>query len=248
VESLIRSLIHFRAAEDPQPSAARGPLRPLPVPAGARHLPAEGGPAEGRQKAKARGEVRRTSSERITGSNPQPRRCATERVAQRMDLRLSSSGRVCPETRLAALRVLVTVNNFTGHVWDRSNVVLGGGIWSENGIPSEHWPKVHLDADGNVVPGEDWFMSESGGFATGTEGWVDYTTQGIAGTLRIHWNNPFAGGNEFTAVGPPQFAYGWGDPGGSDAHIDLHIGLPTAPPKEKKSASPTAFRGTAPSY
>jgi hypothetical protein len=124
---------------------------------------------------------------------------------------------------MAARTFFVSVQNFTGKVWDRVDVGLSHGAWSENGIPSEHWLKVSLDDDGNVVPGEDWFMSESDGFATGTEGFVDYTAQGVAGTLHIHWNNPFVGGNEFTAAGPNQFHYFWGDPGGTDANINLVI-------------------------
>jgi hypothetical protein len=141
---------------------------------------------------------------------------------------------------------LVTIKNSTSHVWDRGNVVLGRGVWSENGIPAEHIPRNGHDADDNPVPGTDWFMSETDGFGTGTEGWIDYTTRGIAGTLRIHWNNPTIGTNEFSAGGPPQFVYLWGDPGGTQAEITLRIEVPDAPLKEKEPADKTAFRGTAP--
>lgn len=124
---------------------------------------------------------------------------------------------------MAARSFFVSVKNFTGKKWDRGALVLNHGVWSENGIPSEHWLAAHFDDAGDLVPGEDWFMSESNGFATGTEGSVEYTSQGIAGTLHIHWNNPFVGGNEFTAIGPTQFTYNWGDPGGNDANITLRI-------------------------
>ena len=124
----------------------------------------------------------------------------------------------------AARSFFVSIKNFTGKTWDRGDVRLPHGMWTEpNGFPSEHIAKAHFDDAGDLVPGEDWFESESDGFATGTEGFVEYTAQGTAGTLRIHFNNPFVGGNEFTANGPNQFTYGWGDPGGSNANITLQI-------------------------
>jgi hypothetical protein len=125
---------------------------------------------------------------------------------------------------MATRSFFVSIKNFTGKIWDRGDVSLPHGKWTEpNGFPSEHVPKNHLDESGDVVPGTDWFEAESDGFATGVEGFVEYTSQGVAGTLRIHFNNPFIGGNEFTANGPSQFTYNWGDPGGSDANITLQI-------------------------
>jgi hypothetical protein len=118
---------------------------------------------------------------------------------------------------------LISIKNLTGRTWDRQDVGLNWGVWSQDGLPSEHWGPAHFDDSGDVVPGTDWFMSESDGFATGTEGWVDYTSQGLAGTLHIHWNNPFVGGNQFTASGPDGINYNWGDPGGNHASIELQI-------------------------
>src|SRR3712207_44308 len=46
----------------------------------------------------------------------------------------------------------------------------------------------------------DW-ESESNGFATGTEGRVTYQIEDVdgkrIGELRLHWNNPFVGSNEY---------------------------------------------------
>ena len=160
--------------------------------------------------------------------------------------RLAALTRTRGRLNMAFRSFLVSVANFTGKTWDRGAVQLLHGMWSENGIPAEHWQKVTLDGDGNPVPGTDWFMSESDGFGTGTEGVVEYTAQGV-GTLRIHWDNLAIGSNSFSADGPPRFAYIWGDPGGSDARIDLTIKLPTAPePLRKPTADPKAFTGTAP--
>ena len=143
---------------------------------------------------------------------------------------------------MAARTFRVTILNNTTHVWDRDNFGLMAGIWSGTAIPSEHVPRFGFDGEGNPVPGVDWFQSDSDGILTGTEGFVDYLTQGIAGTLHIHWNNPFSGHNSFTASGPLQFNYFWGDPGGNDARITLRIERRMGDLREKTEAEVASSR------
>lgn len=124
---------------------------------------------------------------------------------------------------MAARSFSITIQNWTGRQWQRSDVRLLHGEWSQQGQlqPPDTINKLHLNDEGDARPGVVFFESESDGFATGTEGTVNYTT--AEGTVILHWNNPFVGGNEFTARGPDQFAYFWGDPGGNDASIVLDI-------------------------
>lgn len=124
---------------------------------------------------------------------------------------------------MAARSFSVTLQNWTGRTWQRSDVRLLHGEWSNSGQlqPADILNPLHLDGEGDARPGLVFFESESDGFATGTEGTVNYTT--AEGTVSIHWNNPFVGGNEFSANGPDRFAYFWGDPGGNNANIVLDI-------------------------
>jgi hypothetical protein len=151
---------------------------------------------------------------------------------------------------MATRSFLVSILNSVLAPWHRTGLNLIHGVWSQgsDGIPSEVIPAAHVQGI-HIVPGDDWFMSESDGFATGTEGWVDYMMDGVDGTLRIYWDNPFAGGNRFTASGPRDFTYNWGDPGGSDAHVTLRIesaGARVA--RDKKAATASSARATARTY
>jgi hypothetical protein len=65
---------------------------------------------------------------------------------------------------MAAREFFVSVKNFTGKRWDRGDVRLPHGKWSEpNGFPSEHVGAVHLDEAGDVVPGDAMSFLETTG-------------------------------------------------------------------------------------
>jgi len=95
---------------------------------------------------------------------------------------------------MATRSFLVTLINSVLQRWDRAGLQLLHGEWSKgaDGIPSEHIPAAHIQGI-HIIPGDDWFMSDSGGGAKGTEGWVEYTTQGVNGTLHIYWDNRQSG-------------------------------------------------------
>ena len=118
----------------------------------------------------------------------------------------------------------VTVENLTGKQWRRSNLSLPHGEWSNEGglVPPENIPPVSINTDGDAQPGVIFFEGESDGFLTGVEGYVDYTSDGV-GTIKIHFDNPWAGGNTFTAVGPGSLRLDWGNASGNQASVTLTI-------------------------
>jgi hypothetical protein len=124
---------------------------------------------------------------------------------------------------MAARSFSITVLNWTGRPWTRTNISLPHGEWSNGGalVPPEQIPPVHLNGDGDAAPGLVFFEAESQGFATGTQGSVDYNSQ--FGKISINFDNPFAGGNSFNTSGPDSLRLLWGDPGGNNASITLEI-------------------------
>jgi hypothetical protein len=124
---------------------------------------------------------------------------------------------------MAARSFSITALNWLGKDWHRSNITLSHGEWSNNGglVPPELIPRVSLNADGDAQPGVVFFEAESQGFATGTEGVVDYNSD--FGTISIHFDNPFAGSNSFNVGAPDGLRLLWGDPGGNNASITLEV-------------------------
>ncbi len=51
-------------------------------------------------------------------------------------------------------------------------------------------------------------FAESNGFATGTEGYVVYRVEGVAGEAQFNWDNPFVGSNSASASAPAGFHAG----------------------------------------
>lgn len=136
----------------------------------------------------------------------------------------------------------IAVKNWSGSAWSAGqdyiqmshgrseSIVMAGGHVAGGTTPqvfaydpNEPWP----DHNHTV-----WrFVSD--GIGTGVEGWMtlvrDYDPAN--GQLVIHFNNPFAGGNEFSAQAPDGFTLSWGDPGGDNASIFLRIDpVPVPPP------------------
>ncbi|MET8544740.1 aegerolysin family protein [Kitasatospora sp. NPDC004799] len=93
----------------------------------------------------------------------------------------------------AARSTTIRLHNGTGCTLYRTDYSLSHGIWTQGQEPPQ-WL-------GNT--GEAVFQSESNGFMTGTEGTVTFTAQGCEdgwrnnATVRLHWNNPYAGSNSY---------------------------------------------------
>ncbi|MFH8409250.1 Crystal protein ET79 [Streptomyces sp. NPDC018019] len=106
----------------------------------------------------------------------------------------------------------VKVVNETGTLLVRSGAGLSHGIWSGNNLP----PSL-------IKPGEraSW-KSESEGFATGTEGWVEYLMSGGSKVI-LRWNNPFAGSNSYSCEAPPGHSCARSGGGGNNATVVFTI-------------------------
>jgi hypothetical protein len=124
---------------------------------------------------------------------------------------------------MAQRSFVITVENFTGLVWRRTDLGHSHGHWANNDemVPPEQIPKLTLDAHGNAIPGEVQFGGESDGFATGTEGFVDYRSD--AGNMRIGWDNPFIGSNGFGVDVPDGYNEQHSDIGGNNANVRVII-------------------------
>lgn len=114
----------------------------------------------------------------------------------------------------------ITVENNTGFVWRLLYSGLSHGIWTSGGPPTQI-DKSTLDEYNNPVSGHAEFGSESSGFATGTEGYAVYVVDPVGalplGTMRIVWDNPFVGSNEFSVDLSPHFKHGSFDKSGDNA-------------------------------
>lgn len=93
---------------------------------------------------------------------------------------------------MAARSVTIKVDNRfdVALVFDHDSIQ--HGIWGSNPPP-------------RIEPGEtkQW-VAESNGIATGTEGtvWYRLNVLGSTGLVRLHWDNPFVGSNNFDQSGP----------------------------------------------
>lgn len=63
------------------------------------------------------------------------------------------------------------------------------------------------------------WKSESDGPATGTEGWVEYRLDDVAGKFKFTWNNPFVGSNTYSTSAPPGYNSGHQGGSGNDASV-----------------------------
>ena len=109
-----------------------------------------------------------------------------------------------------------SVNVFVLNTTDKSLTLvtnsqnLDHGEWSSGRYPP------------TVIPagGFGSWASESKGFMTGTEGNVSYTVQDTGKTAVFYWNNPYAGGNSYSAGGPPGFKVTWVGGEGDNATVN----------------------------
>ncbi|GEP61805.1 aegerolysin family protein [Reyranella soli] len=109
---------------------------------------------------------------------------------------------------MAARSVTIKVDNKfdVALVFDHNSIQ--HGIWGSNPPP-------------RIEPGtlKQW-VAESDGVATGTEGtvWYRLDIPGSTGLVRLHWDNPFVGSNNFDQSGPPVVTVvRLGDGSGNDA-------------------------------
>jgi hypothetical protein len=92
---------------------------------------------------------------------------------------------------MAARSIDATIANQTPHRLIRTDSQAVHG-----GFTTEAPAAVDPNAQGQ-------FSMESNGFATGCEGYATYRMDGVAGTLRLHFNNPYIGGNDYSATSTP---------------------------------------------
>jgi Aegerolysin len=123
---------------------------------------------------------------------------------------------------MAARSVYIDIVNLAGS-WNRSNAGLSHGAWGDNEgfVPPEIIVRPTVDDDGNVSPGTAAFESESDGFMTGVQGFVEYVKKGTDGTLRIDWDNPYLGANSFSVTAPEGVRATYEQHGGND--VSYHI-------------------------
>jgi hypothetical protein len=125
---------------------------------------------------------------------------------------------------MAARSCDITVINWSAHTLTRKDMQLSHGEFSHNGkdVPPEHIAAVHLDGDGNAVPGTAHWASESDGFATGTEGTCKYTSsKGEA--FAAPWNDPFVGGNDLNVSVPKGLRAEFGAISGNQMAVTITI-------------------------
>lgn len=77
--------------------------------------------------------------------------------------------------------------------------LLGSDVTTSHG-------KITTKPPTTILPGQTGrLVSESDGVATGNEGSVRYTLEGVPGTASFHWDNPFVGSNSFDSSAPSGF-------------------------------------------
>jgi hypothetical protein len=115
------------------------------------------------------------------------------------------------QTDSAARSVAITFKNLTSPGPDGWDVVprwawtLSHGIWTV--LPPESLPKAT----------SRFWMSESNGILTGTEGSVRYGSS--FGDVTIYWDNPYIGGNSYSCTVPAFFTCAILGGGGNNASV-----------------------------
>lgn len=116
---------------------------------------------------------------------------------------------------MASRSMGITVHNFINPPIQliRKDMGLSHGIWSNNGgaVPPEK-----IDPFQTV-----WFGSESDGFATGTEGFVLYSSN--IGDFHIGWDNPYVGSNGFGVDTPPGYGGSHTNESGNNANVEVFL-------------------------
>jgi hypothetical protein len=93
---------------------------------------------------------------------------------------------------MATRSTKVQLTNFTNQPLRRLRDELLHGIWTAH-------PPNKVEPLESAV-----YQSESYGFCTGREGWIEFEVGDGSGVMRLHWNNPFIGSNGYSHTAPPQ--------------------------------------------
>src|SRR5262249_25138773 len=107
---------------------------------------------------------------------------------------------------------------FTNQTLRRLRDELLHGIWT-----------THIPNKIERLESAQW-ESESHGFCTGTEGWVEFEVSDDSGVIRLHWNNPFVGSNEYSHTAQPLDQVSYKDGVGDNATVTFEIRCVDAPP------------------
>src|SRR5262249_24719677 len=109
----------------------------------------------------------------------------------------------------------------------RSGVRNGRRKRGRRGLLNERQPTPALR-----IPGLDsaQWESESHGFCTGTEGWVEFEVSDDSGVIRLHWNNPFIGSNKYSHTAPRLYQVSYKGGVGDNATVTFEIRCIEAPP------------------
>ena len=113
---------------------------------------------------------------------------------------------------MSSRSTLIKFNNETNSALSRTYMNLDHGVWSSNMVPSETIP-AHESST---------CQSESDGFMTGTEGTVSYNLPG-KGEVKLNWDNPFSGSNEYSATAPAGCSIARDGGGGNNASVTFTL-------------------------
>jgi hypothetical protein len=97
-------------------------------------------------------------------------------------------------TRAAARSVHVIIKNDTPHT-----LLFVAGKTKHGKVTRKPPARIRPGATGEL-------FAESAGVATGTEGFVKYRLEGVAGDARFEWDNPFVGSNSARGSAPEGYA------------------------------------------
>ncbi|RGD58263.1 Crystal protein ET79 [Kitasatospora xanthocidica] len=107
----------------------------------------------------------------------------------------------------------VTLSNGSGSgltkTWDK----LDHGCWTNDMLPSDYIPNTKSSS----------WQSESCGFATGTEGNITYTLDN-GGEVKLHWNNPYWGSNDYSCSVPDGYTCSRSGGSGDNTAVTFSIG------------------------
>ena len=113
----------------------------------------------------------------------------------------------------AAREINVQFHNDSDQALELAHTQLPHGCWRTNSPPS----RIDSGATAEIA-------SASCGVATGTEFVLDYYVGGTGKVLRLHYDNPFIGSNEFKEATPEGYAISRTGGDGNEANLDVRFG------------------------
>ncbi|MEU3563012.1 aegerolysin family protein [Kitasatospora sp. NPDC006786] len=123
----------------------------------------------------------------------------------------------------------VTLSNNSGSGLTKTWEKLDHGCWTNDMLPSDYVPNTKSAS----------WQSESCGFATGTEGNITYTLAD-GGEVKLHWNNPYWGSNDYSCSVPYGYTCSRSGGSGDNTSVTFSIGrasLAAASPAAAESPS-----------